>query len=236
MRPEEDAPTLVAGDVRGRGAAESACCVAYMLCPPWSPGPGRMKPWKGPSSGEVSVTECCRGGLGWDVVRRVAAPVAAAPAPTPAAAAPAPIPAAPAPCDGLSPRSRMSKGLKFSSPRSIRGRVPPEGSDTIRSGSKLPSDRCRLLRRRSQNKRSPRAVITAIPPTTPPTIAPVFDELFTGDGVGTATGVVVYILVVRTVVDPYWFVDLVDQVNGSGKNKIKEGERDRSGYCSCYGR
>lgn len=45
--------------------------------------------------------------------------------------------------------------------------------------------------------------MTTTPPTTPPTIAPVLDdELFTGDGVGTATGVVVDISVVTTVDDP----------------------------------
>lgn len=76
--------------------------------------------------------------------------------------------------------------------------------------------------------------IAARPPTTPPTIAPVFDELFTGDGVGTATGVVVYVCVVMTVVDPYEFVDLIDQVNDSRKNKIKKDERDRGGHCSCH--
>lgn len=95
--------------------------------------------------------------------------------------------------------------ISVSSPRSTWGSVPPpEGWETTRSGSKLPSNSSRLLRRRKQKKRSPRMRIKAIPPTTPPTIAPVFDELFVvvGEVVEMGIEVVVDISVVTTIVDP----------------------------------
>lgn len=43
---EEVLLTLGAGDVRGRGLCQSACCIAYMFCAAWGywAGPGRTKP------------------------------------------------------------------------------------------------------------------------------------------------------------------------------------------------
>lgn len=82
----------------------------------------------------------------------------------------------------------------------------------IRSGSKFPSDLFRLLRRRRQKTQSPNRAIIATPPTTPPTIAPMF-VVFTDDGMGITTGVLVDIPVVMRVVDPCDCCDLINQVN-----------------------
>jgi hypothetical protein len=104
-----------------------------------------------------------------------------------------------------------------------------------RSGSKLPSNSSRLLRRRKQRMRSARIAIAAIPPTTPPTIAPVFDELFVAEEEEVETGidVVVDISVVIMIVAPSAFVELVYWVKDCKRNEIRKDERNSEGYCSC---